>query len=320
LTAGLFLDGYAHEHLLTGDESFLTPWHAVFYSGYLATVLAVGRLAWRRLGTGPRLRDCLPAAYRLSVVGAGVFACGGIGDGLWHTRFGFEHGTEALYSPTHLVLLVGLVLIVTGPFRAAVHGASPVIVARREFALPLVSLTLTASIVAFFAPWSLNETDWYQVAYDGRTGAGEEAVNAALGAELATCVILVGALLLIVRRWRPPHGTFTLLFGATVALFNGAFSGSLLGVLAALVGGATADTILVPLRERGDDELHSRTLVAAGAGAFAMIATWHVLLYYDDSLQWPAPLAAGTPVLAGLSGLGLATLALAPRASDARTT
>ena len=36
LTIGLFLDGYAHEHLLDGDESFLTPWHLVFYSGFAA--------------------------------------------------------------------------------------------------------------------------------------------------------------------------------------------------------------------------------------------------------------------------------------------
>jgi hypothetical protein len=32
---GLFLDGWAHRHVIE-LESFFTPWHAAFYSGFLA--------------------------------------------------------------------------------------------------------------------------------------------------------------------------------------------------------------------------------------------------------------------------------------------
>ena len=32
---GLFLDGWAHNHI-PELESFFTPWHAVFYTGFLA--------------------------------------------------------------------------------------------------------------------------------------------------------------------------------------------------------------------------------------------------------------------------------------------
>jgi hypothetical protein len=309
LTAGLFIDGYAHEHLLTGQESFLTPWHAVFYSGYVATVLAVARLARRRLGAGPRLRDCLPAAYRPSALGAGVFAFGGIGDAAWHTRYGFEHGTEALYSPTHLVLLLGLVLVVTGPLRAAIDGPSPAIVTWRQFMLPFVSLTLAVSIVAFFAPWGLYQPDWYRVAYVASTGAGESELNAALGAELSTSLILIGAMLLLVRRWRTPLGTFALLFGATATLFNLVFDGTMLAILAAVVGGACADVVLVRQRDDITGDGRARTLAAAALSAFSMMSTWHLLLYLDGDLEWPAPLAAGTPVLAALACLALAGLA-----------
>jgi hypothetical protein len=33
--AGLYLDGWAHNHGKV-DNTFFTPWHAVFYSGYVA--------------------------------------------------------------------------------------------------------------------------------------------------------------------------------------------------------------------------------------------------------------------------------------------
>jgi hypothetical protein len=41
LMLGLFLDGYAHTNFIDELESFLTPWHAVFYSGFIATALWV---------------------------------------------------------------------------------------------------------------------------------------------------------------------------------------------------------------------------------------------------------------------------------------
>ena len=36
LLGGIFLDGWAHNQLGDSLESFFTPWHAVFYSGFAA--------------------------------------------------------------------------------------------------------------------------------------------------------------------------------------------------------------------------------------------------------------------------------------------
>jgi hypothetical protein len=36
LMIGLFVDGWAHNNLDTSLESFFTPWHALFYSGFAA--------------------------------------------------------------------------------------------------------------------------------------------------------------------------------------------------------------------------------------------------------------------------------------------
>src|SRR5262249_50761660 len=86
---GLFLDGWAHAHGHV-DQSFFTPWHAVFYAGYGATALALGAALVRNHARGHGWREAVPAGYGLSLLGALVFAVGGVGDLIWHTVFGIE--------------------------------------------------------------------------------------------------------------------------------------------------------------------------------------------------------------------------------------
>jgi len=118
LVIGLFVDGYAHTEIIdTETEDFLTPWHALFYSGFVFTTLVVARIAQRR--ADPTITwASLPTGYSIAAAGLIVFAIGGVGDGIWHTVFGVESGLDALLSPTHLLLFVGLVSILTAPARA----------------------------------------------------------------------------------------------------------------------------------------------------------------------------------------------------------
>jgi hypothetical protein len=51
MTAGIFIDGWAHINI-PRLETFFTPWHAVFYSGFLATAGWVVYQAVRRT-SGP---------------------------------------------------------------------------------------------------------------------------------------------------------------------------------------------------------------------------------------------------------------------------
>ncbi|GAA3288593.1 hypothetical protein GCM10020218_054750 [Dactylosporangium vinaceum] len=71
LTAGLFMDGWAHSHV-PDLETFFTPWHAILYSGYAALAVsltrpecgvAAPREPWRRgfrpaTGWGCSARSC----------------------------------------------------------------------------------------------------------------------------------------------------------------------------------------------------------------------------------------------------------------------
>src|SRR5262249_56814071 len=117
LTGGFFLDGWAHNHL-GSMETFFTPWHAVLYSGF-AAIMTTLLVAWLRgLYDRRPLTAAVPEGYELSALGVLVFGLGGVLDLVWHLRFGIEAGTDALLSPTHLLLAASGILIVTGPLRA----------------------------------------------------------------------------------------------------------------------------------------------------------------------------------------------------------
>ena len=79
LMVGLFIDGWAH-NTRSSLETFFTPWHAVFYSGFTACAAWTAVLIARRLDGRPLSRARIPAGYGLAVVGIGVFAVGGAGD------------------------------------------------------------------------------------------------------------------------------------------------------------------------------------------------------------------------------------------------
>src|SRR5262249_28496770 len=117
LTGGLFLDGWGPNH--PGPlGSFFPPWHAVLYSGF-AAIMTTLLVAWLRgLYDRHPLTAAVPEGYELSALGVLLFGLAGVLDLVWHLRFGIEAGTDALLSPTHLLLAASGILIVTAPLRA----------------------------------------------------------------------------------------------------------------------------------------------------------------------------------------------------------
>jgi hypothetical protein len=68
VVAGLFLDGWAHVNQ-PGLETFFSPWHAIFYAGFLVSAVVLARLV-ARFQRGGRLDPALiPAGYGLGLVG-----------------------------------------------------------------------------------------------------------------------------------------------------------------------------------------------------------------------------------------------------------
>lgn len=287
LIAGLFLDGYAHQHLITGEEGFFTPWHAVFYGGYAAVAVWTVELVRRR--RGGTLLDRVPHGYGAAVAGVGLFGLGGIGDGLWHAAFGVETGIDALLSPTHLLLMVSLGAIVTAPYRAAAHDAL-----REGRGVALVSLGIGTALAAFFLNfvWGLGDAG-FRVPYDPATGGGEVQVIAGVGSVLVATALLTGATALALRLGRPAPGTFGLMFGGVALAVHLAFEEEAIGVAAAATGGLVLDGALRLLPS-------DRAALAPGIALTAMWAIYYGLAASIHDVAWPAAISAGTVVLAGV--------------------
>lgn len=288
LIIGLFLDGYAHQHLISGTESFITPWHGVFYSGFAATSAWLGLLIARRRGS--RIRDRIPCGYAGAVIGLGAFGLGGIGDGVWHSLFGVEVGIDALLSPTHLLLMAGMMAIVTAPYRAAVTARDA---GKRSVAL--VSLGAGVALAAFFLNfvWGLGDGG-FRVGYQPASGRGELAVIAGVATILVTTIVFTLAATLALRLGRLRFGSFTVLFVAVAGAVHVAFDEELFGVVAALVAGLTLDVALA----RGDPR--ERVAVAL---PISIAALWTVYLgvpLASGEVAWPAEIWSGAIVLATL--------------------
>ena len=211
LIGGAFVDGWAHTHGKV-DAIFFTPWHAVFYTGFLALAGAVvGAMVYQRARRGT-WQGALPPGYNLSLLGVVIFACGGVGDMLWHTFFGLEEDVDALFSPTHLMLACGAWLMVGGPFRAAWQRSTPPEADWHQHLPLLLSLTWMLSACTFITQIAHPLVYlWGGGSAPGAHGWLWQTVGVV--GMLWDTGLLLGSILLTMRRWTLPAGALTLVIG-----------------------------------------------------------------------------------------------------------
>jgi hypothetical protein len=302
LVAGVFIDGWAHFHS-PQLESFLTPWHAVLYSGAAATFAFFAWLSWRG--------RAVPAGYRAGLVAAPLFLLGGALDSAWHKLFGIEVGLDALLSPTHLVLFAAGLLVLSTPWRSGYGSPTRW--------LHVASLVLTTLLVAFIAIYTSALTEPYAVEAlttipEGAPGHREAEVPAVAGLAtyLLTTLLLVVPVILLARRGPAPRGAVTALCVVVVAA-SGAlvdFAQPWLPVVAAAAG-ACADALL--RRQQSPRNRSGRAAMAPVALAVSALAAvlWSgqmALLAVEGQLRWPAELVAGTVILCAALAAATATL------------
>jgi hypothetical protein len=319
MLGGSLTDAWAHVNRLRTLDSFFTPWHTLLYTGVAALCGWTYRLAYRRRDVAPRWwYDGWPAGYRLGAVGALVVVAGGGGDGVWHQVFGIEVSIEALLSPTHLMLAVGAVLLLSSPLRswraAGTPGGWHAVTGVASLALttvPVSSFLLYASAFRYAPP---------TIPYDRVTGSPSEIV-ASLGfaSYVITTMLFVVPLLMVYRRRATP-GTATAMVGA-VSLYAMVIyefpAAQTAGAIGATAAAALVDVLLVRLE--GSELARSRLrLPVAGALFATLVWSGHVLgLYLGAGIAWSVQLWAGTVVLtalvAALLGMHVATGSPAPR-------
>jgi hypothetical protein len=303
LLVGLVVDGWAHNNL-QALETFFTPWHALFYSGFVATAAWVLAIAARARQPDRSGLAAFPAGYGLAVVGVVIFAVGGAGDMTWHSIFGIEQDVEALFSPTHLLLFVGMALILSTPLRAAWSDpGEPAAPGYWRFLPVLASATLVTVLVAFaFMYWAAFIQTIGASSYDPHLLDGVASV-------LATNLILLAPLLLLVRRWRLPFGTATTSYAAVGVLMGAVDAYRLPAVVAAAVlAGLAVDGLLRLLEPSA-----SRPQRFWATGALVPLATWSMyfaMVAITVGIGWSAELWTGTIAWSCLLGLALSLLML----------
>lgn len=304
LTTGIFVDGWAHNRFGESLETFFTPWHALFYLGFLAVAAWVVWLGVRGWQSGRRGFAAFPEGYHLTALGVPIFGLGGLGDMTWHTVFGIEVGIEALLSPTHLLLFAGAASILAAPLVSVWRTPSPRLAPAGVVWPAVLSATALLSFTSFMHMylWGL---------LSAPQGLGYVQTRGELGSILVTALILAAPVLLLLRRFRLPFGAVTLMYGLntllmTLMLVPGEWRVPLLMLAAGLV----VDALLLLLNPSP-----ARPWALRAFAFLLPLVVWGPYLGLLVALRLSnlsLELWLGVAVMAGLGGVGLSALIVPP--------
>ena len=313
--AGTALDGWAHNHYGSTVDSFLTPWHAVLYTGLAAVTGYVAAVALRARRPGVYWWKTLPAGYRLPVAGIALFSAGGALDFAWHAAFGFEVDVEALISPAHLLLAVAGALIVCAPLAAAWQASGRGLDTWRVAGPALLSAAYLYSTLTFFSQYGHPLVDpWAAPSH----AIGEQTINGeqryvaqmfGVTSVLLQALLLAGLALLLTLRWTLPFGAFTLIL-ALNALLMTPMKDHVALAIAPAVTGLLADTLVRWLRPSAARPLAMRMFAAAVPLAY--FALYFMALAALEGVWWSLHVWAGAIALAGTAGWLASYAALPP--------
>jgi hypothetical protein len=314
--AGALSDAYAH----INDpklETFFTPWHALLYSGVLAVGVGIGYVAWRNHRRGYAWTRAVPPGYGLTLVGVGILGIAGIGDLIWHSLFGIERDIPALTSPTHMLIILGILFVVAGPLRAAL--ARPVTEVRGRAQLPMiVSVMLTYLFLTvplqYLHPFSYRFAQFGDVdvfadrPYPPASSFLSEGLG--LAAILVTSAVLMGVVLFVMRRWQLLFGALTLILTVDIAVL-GVLQGDYSLVPAAVATGLIADLLVLLLRPSPARPNLFRLFAFLLPALY--FTAYFVTLFLTSQVVWIIHLWVGSIFAAGWVGWAMSYLVVPPR-------
>ncbi len=306
ISCGFFLDAWAHGHVPV--ETFFTPYHGVFYSGMLALVIVL--LLFRKR---------IPATYRVPLLGIPIFIAAGIGDLIWHHFLGVEEGVDALLSPTHQALGLGIFFISSAPIISALRNRDQLRTLWDQ--LPLImALATWIELIHFGTAYAFDPGA-------GRTNApppiapftpdyltalaiGYYKIGTGVLVVLFQSAIMAGFALFAGPRFPLRAGALTLMyllgnFAAAAAFTND--TPLLVTVLVmSAVAGIVGDAIVTRLRPTAANPRAYRLLgIAVPASYFA---TYFLVTAVADRVWWDWNVMLGAIIWAGVIGFGLTLL------------
>lgn len=324
ISSGFFLDAWAHGHVPI--ESFFTPYHGVFYSGMVAVLVVLAAYALAQRARGYGWPDAFPLPYRLAILGIPIFATAGVGDMLWHRLLGVEEGVDALLSPTHQALGLGIFFLASGPIRSVVADVRS-----------SKSLALQLPLVLGLATWLILVHFGTAYAFDPGAGAtdapppiapftpdyltslsiGYYKLSIGVLILIFQCIVMSGFALWIAARIAPAAGSFTLLYLIGNVPAAAAFTNHtpLLAVTAAqsLIAGAVADALAARFdpHPSGTFARAFHWFAVAVPMTYAGIYLCATLL--ADRLWWDWNVSLGAWIWTGVCGFALSLLITARR-------
>jgi hypothetical protein len=310
---GFFFDGWAHTHIHR-IESIFTPWHAVFYSGFVAvSAFLLGTLVMNRR-KGMVGLEAVPRGYELSLVGVALFCVGAPIDLTYHYIYGVEQNLNAIITPTHLSFAVSIVLIATGPLRAAWYRqGAPRHHLYRALGPAVLSLTLALTMLTFFTLY-VNPYVIPVAGYSYQQGTTDADVAYGIAGILLNTAILLPALLFLIRRWTLPVGSFTVILGLNtleMVTVNPDLTWSLLELVAAgVMAGQVADILYRLLRPSTDRPTALRLF--AFTVPFVGWLLYFLVLQLYVGIWWTANFWLGASLEAGIVGWLLSFLVAPP--------
>ena len=147
---GLMIDAWAHSDLAE-LETFFTPWHAAFYSGFAAASGWIIWQVWKNIRAGRKGLAAVPVGYLAGLLAIPGFAFFGLIDMVWHPSWASSRTSTSSSARSHLGLVSTMVLIITTPLRSAwsdpelrpAFGRLTPAIISTGFAAALVSLFLS---------------------------------------------------------------------------------------------------------------------------------------------------------------------------------
>ncbi len=315
-TAGVFLDGWAHTHLDSALETIFTPWHAVFYSGILATAFLLLIQLWKNHAIGYRWNRSLPREYIFALYGLALVFIGGPGDLVWHALFGIEKGIEALLSPTHILLAIGGAMVVSSPIHAiwyrdrnmkSIHKIPAIL----SFSFFLMTLGFMLQFLhPFNFPW-MAQSFLKENPINSNYGGGLGVANA-----IVFTAIFMGLTLSCIRHWIFPKGSFTLILtlnAIAVTVMHGKYQ---IFILTAFISGVLIDILYQKICSLSLRERHIRFF-----GIFAPVILFTVYvatILLTDTTPWSIHMWMGMIVISGITGWLMTYLVVPPGDGVAR--
>ncbi len=312
--AGLYTD--AGWHIRHDVDTFFTWSHALLYSGLLSLVCVVAAkyLAARRNGIRD-LRTALGSAYWWSAIGVIVFLLGGLADMTNHLFFGFEAGFDSLLSPTHQVIGLGVLLIISGPIRSAVdQQPRPASLAAQ---LPLV---ISAAAILELMHWGTQV--FFRIDAARALGVtvphelGENTITlmtlhffqqgGSLIAVILQSLLMMGTAFYLVRNFALRPGALTVLFFLGNGLIAGTHSLSLLDAASVFVASIMAGIVGDAFLTGKPSIIASRARFVSFAFALPVAYSLTLLLFviaFMGGTWWDPLFAAGAVFYAGLFSL-----------------